>query len=371
MDPDSSSPVSAPDAGRAERPVPSSLFVGCVLAWLGTLTSLLLLERHAGVRAFFCPVERGCETVLASQYAEFRGLPLPFFGAAFYLTMLAFLLAVYALPSSRKRLRLLDGALWMAFAGATFSAGLMYVQFGIIHAFCTLCTLSAMIMGGLLWSIVRIGRVLASAECSASPRGAITLGIFAILPAAILLTSALALPENAWPSTWIDLSTARFAGPRDARVQLVVFSDFQCPYCRQLAPVLKRIREEFPQEVLMAFRYYPLKAHPRAFPAAVAAECAADQGAFWEYHDQLFADGGDLSEERLVSLARGLNLDPKKFAACLGSEIPQRRVTESRKDAVAMQLKGVPAVFLNGRLVSGELDYENLTRQIRVALSAR
>jgi protein-disulfide isomerase len=369
MDPDPTPPAeSVSPAGDTNRPPPLSLLVGIVLAWVGVLISLLLLERHSGLRAFLCPARGGCEAVLASKYSTVRGLPLPLFGAAFYFSVMGLLLAVYAFPVRVRRLRLLDGALWMTVVGLTFSAGLMYLQFGVLHAFCPLCTLSALVMAGLLGAVARSGRVMATRDWGASRVVALALLVFAVMPAAILLTSGLGAPEPAGRRSWIDLSTARLAGSREAKVQLVVFSDFQCQFCQQLAPVVKRLRADFPQEVLIAFRYFPLEAHPRAFPAAVAAECAGEQGRFWEYHDQLFAEHGDLSDARLLALAGELGLDQERFAQCLRAEKSNRQVADSRDDAIKSGLEGVPVIFLNGRRIQGPLDYEHLARQVRELL---
>lgn len=176
------------------------------------------------------------------------------------------------------------------------------------------------------------------------------------------------LPPPKVRALQIDLSTARTAGPTDAPARLVVFSDFQCQFCAQLAPVLQRIRAEFPKEVMVAFRYFPLEAHPRAVPAAVAAECAAEQGAFWAYHDRLFADGGDLSEGRLVALAVEAGLDEERFRQCLQSDRAAGIVETSRRDAAAAGLEGAPAVFLNGRRIEGSLDYPALVARLKAEL---
>ncbi len=169
----------------------------------------------------------------------------------------------------------------------------------------------------------------------------------------------------------VDLSTAQISGPADAPVQLVVFSDFQCQFCAQLGPVLRQIRSEFPHEVMVAFRHFPLEAHPRAFPAAVAAECAAEQGAFWEYHDRLFAEGGDLSDDRLMSLAVGLGLDQNRFQQCLRGNDARRRVEISHREAALAGLEGAPVVFVNGTRVESKLDYLSLKNRLQAELAAR
>ena len=163
----------------------------------------------------------------------------------------------------------------------------------------------------------------------------------------------------------IDLATAKVSGPRDAKVQLVVFSDFQCQFCRELSAVLKRIRVDFADEVMLAYRYFPVESHPRAVPAAIAAECAAEQGAFWEYHDRLYSDGSDMSDARLMAIAEALKLDQGKFLECRNSERARGTVEMSRSDAIKSGLEGAPALFLNGKLISGKIDYERLAARIR------
>ena len=168
-----------------------------------------------------------------------------------------------------------------------------------------------------------------------------------------------------------DLSTAQVAGPPDAKVQLVVFSDFQCDYCARLAAVLRQIREEFPREVLVAYRSFPLEAKPRSVPAAVAAECAAEQGAFWPYHDALFTNGGDLSDARLRAVAAEIGLDAEKFQACLASDKARRTVEASAADAVNLGLEGTPALFLNGTMIGGFVEHDALVRRIRQILGGQ
>jgi protein-disulfide isomerase/uncharacterized membrane protein len=176
------------------------------------------------------------------------------------------------------------------------------------------------------------------------------------------------LPPPKIRALQIDLTTAKTFGPTDAPVQLVVFSDFQCQFCARLAPHLQRIRAEFPNEVMMAFRYFPLETHARAMPAAVAAECAAEQGRFWEYHDRLFAEGGDLSDARLLALATKAGLDEARFRQCLQEDRPKKLVEASQRDAAAVGLEGAPAVFVNGKRVEGNLSYRELVNRIRTEL---
>jgi protein-disulfide isomerase len=151
-------------------------------------------------------------------------------------------------------------------------------------------------------------------------------------------------------------------------VQLVVFSDFQCGFCRQLAPTLRSLPDEFPGQVAVVFRQFPLSGHPDAFRAAIAAECAGEQGAFWPFHDQLFAENEHLDEARFLALASMLGLDQPRFAACLRSERPRQQVEASLREGMQLGLEGTPILFLNGRRVEGPLSHDNLVQRIREAL---
>lgn len=370
IDPNESPSMGAAPPAVALLFVPGSVFAGCALAWLGILDCLLLLQRHAAIRDFLCPARNGCDAVLASPFAAVGGVPLSLVGAGYYSGILAIYLTVLGFTSKTVRLRLLEGVLWLLVVGLTFSVGLMYLQFGVLRAFCPLCTASALITCALLPVTLRARRALAGRVWGSSREMAVTLGWFALFPALILLVSGFAPPIAPLQTLRIDLTTAQISGPREAPAQLVVFSDYECSFCRQLAPILRRIRTEFPEKVMVAFLDYPLENHSRAFAAAVAAHCAGEQGAFWPYHDRLFAEGGDLGDAVLLKLADSLNLDRGQFAECLKSEKATELVRASQAEAIASGLEGVPAVFLNGRRVEGGLSYGNLVRRIREVIEA-
>lgn len=350
--------------------LPISVRVGCLLAWFGLCLCFLLLQRETSLHALVCPVRGSCETVLNSPYAQLRGIPLPWFGAAFYLVVFGLWLAVGAVSSLPLRLWLLDGMLWALLAGLTFSLGLMYVQFGVLHAFCPLCTASALTVVASVVTAFRARRVVSAGPVGASPAGALTLAVFATFPILIFVAGIFAQKPSAGGLLMMDLSTAHRLGPANAPVQMVVYSDFQCGFCKQLAPVLRQVSGEFPKEVAVVFRYYPLPGHPRAIPSAVAAECAAEQGLFWEYHDKLFAEGGDLDDARLLALAGTLGLDQQRFETCLRSDKPRRAVEANLREATMLDLPGTPFVFLNGRPLEGPPTIENLRQRIQKILSS-
>src|SRR3954454_4797384 len=106
------------------------------------------------------------------------------------------------------------------------------------------------------------------------------------------------------------------AGPTEAPLELVMYGDFQCPYCNAAQSIVRRVRERLDGRLRVVFRHLPLtEVHPDAERAAEAAEAAAAQGSFWEMHDALYANGGRFAEHDLVALADRLGLDVERFRA--------------------------------------------------------
>lgn len=158
-------------------------------------------------------------------------------------------------------------------------------------------------------------------------------------------------------------------GPVDAPVTLVEFSDFQCPYCARLAPVVKKIAGEYPDRVRVVFRQFPLRSiHPHAQKAAEASLCAFDQGRFWEMHDALFGDIKKLGPKDLTDRARKLNLDPEAFGRCLESGKYAATVQQDLEDGMVAGVSGTPAVFINGRTLKGSKPYEGMKKVIEEEL---
>lgn len=142
-------------------------------------------------------------------------------------------------------------------------------------------------------------------------------------------------------------------GPADAPVTLVLFSDFQCPYCSQTGRVLDEILKTYGPKVRLVFRDYPLPSHPLALKAAEAAHCAEAQGKFWEFHDHLFANQAKLAPADLKAAARTLGLDGAKFDACLDGGSMTAIVTGNAKSGEDLGVAATPTLFVNGRLIPG------------------
>lgn len=156
------------------------------------------------------------------------------------------------------------------------------------------------------------------------------------------------------PVVDVSAGEAPFKGPQDAPITIVEFSDFQCPFCKQVVSVLSQVLEQYPGRVKLAFRDFPIPSiHPHAQKAAEAAHCAEEQGKFWEYHDLLFAKQDELPTENFVDYARSLGLEAAVFQTCLESHRQKDRVEHNHADGMKVGVSGTPAFFINGRLLSG------------------
>jgi protein-disulfide isomerase len=142
-------------------------------------------------------------------------------------------------------------------------------------------------------------------------------------------------------------------GPADAPVKIVVFSDFECPFCGRLVPTLSEILKKYPGKIRIAFRDFPLEFHSNARKAAEAARCANDQGKFWPYHDRLFEHQDKLGEKDLLEHAKALELDGAAFEKCLQSGKHKGSVERDYKEGTDLGITGTPAAFVNGMKISG------------------
>jgi protein-disulfide isomerase len=150
-------------------------------------------------------------------------------------------------------------------------------------------------------------------------------------------------------------------GPADARVTIVEFSDFQCPYCLKIEPRLQQLLEKYPREVRLVYRELPLaELHPDAMNAAKAGVCADEQGKFWPMHDALFANPKAMRLEQLQSTAARLRLDPQRFAACLDSAAAVEVIQKDTDASNELAIPGTPGMFINGRFMYGAVSFQEL-----------
>jgi protein-disulfide isomerase len=150
-------------------------------------------------------------------------------------------------------------------------------------------------------------------------------------------------------------------GPESAKVSLIVFSDFECPYCAQGRHRIDDIKAKYKDKVKVYFRNLPLeKLHPHAFHAAEAAACLADESPakFWDFHNLLFDNREKLDEKHLIEYAKSLDVDEKVFSECLKSGKEQGVVRKDMEEAAKLGLDSTPAFFVNGRLIRGSQPIE-------------
>jgi protein-disulfide isomerase len=176
------------------------------------------------------------------------------------------------------------------------------------------------------------------------------------------------------PRVEVSVDPARVRGNPKAKVMIVEFSDFQCPYCGGVQATLQSVLAKHPETVALAYRDMPMsKIHPLARKAAEAARCAGEQGKFWEYHDLLFADQSKLDQDGLMDKARTLKLDEQRFESCLGSEKFRAQIQQDSQDGMRAGVSGTPGFFINGIFLSGsqpESAFENLVQEQLSASSA-
>jgi protein-disulfide isomerase len=165
-----------------------------------------------------------------------------------------------------------------------------------------------------------------------------------------LLEAAIKIPTQGAP----------VKGPADAKITLVEFSDFECPYCSKAVGQIETLMGAYGKDVKLIYKQFPLSMHPHAEMAAAASLAAADQGKFWPMHDVLFRNYHNLSPENFMKFARDLGLDTNKFQADLASGKYKAVIAKDVADGDAAGVNGTPALFINGKHYNGPIEMEVL-----------
>jgi protein-disulfide isomerase len=159
-------------------------------------------------------------------------------------------------------------------------------------------------------------------------------------------------------------------GPPNAKVQVVEFSDFQCPFCSQAATVVHQIKEKYGDKVRFTFRQFPLPMHPNAKEAAEAALAAGTQGKFWEFHDRLFKNQSKLDRAALEEHAKEAGLNLAAFKKSLDEHKFAPAVDADMKLGEKVQVNGTPSMFVNGTRVANPTNFEAVAALIETALKS-
>jgi protein-disulfide isomerase len=153
-------------------------------------------------------------------------------------------------------------------------------------------------------------------------------------------------------------------GPANAPVEMIEFSDFQCPFCQRANPTVEQVLKTYGNRIKFVYRHFPLTNHPNARPAAEAAACAEAQGKFWEYHDRLFANSTKLTDADLKAHAAAVGLNTGQFNTCFDGHQQKARVDADIAAAEGAGVSGTPAFFINGRAVDGAQPFDVFKRII-------
>ncbi len=148
-----------------------------------------------------------------------------------------------------------------------------------------------------------------------------------------------------------------------APVQLIIYEDFQCPFCAQLYDTVQQAKAEFGTDLVIAIRHFPLSSHELALPAANASECAADQDKFWEMYHELFKQNknGTLSVESIKAAGKTIQLDENTYNDCLTKVPHQAKILAQKETVKQLGVGGTPASFINNEYMAGAIPYTDFT----------
>ena len=349
--------------------------VALIGAFLGAFASAYLLVDYV-FGSGICLTGSGCDIVRASGLAYPLGIPMPLIGLIFYLATAA---AVLARPGHRILGARLDTvAAGLSIAGLGVMAILTGVELFVIGALCSWCLLSSLASVLLAVGAIRAwrrpdpstpdrrgarARRERQTEVERSRRelrrfAGVTAGLLGLALVALLAVPALTSGTPVGTAS-VDATErpAIGAGP----VEVVVFSDFQCPACAVAAPVLSRLAGN--DEISLTYRYFPLVSiHPNAEAAAEAAHAAAMQDRFWSFHDVLFArqaSWADLPPAEAATafevIAAEVGLDVERWRSDRTSGQVSEAVAGDARDAQELRLSGTPTIFIEGVRYDGPL----------------
>ena len=160
-------------------------------------------------------------------------------------------------------------------------------------------------------------------------------------------------------------------GSVEAPIQIIEFSDFQCPYCTRGAATIDEVKAKYGDKVSVVYRHFPLDFHDRANLAAQASECANDQGKFWEFHDKLFENQQAMADSDFESYATQLELNVAEFKECIRSGKHIETVATDLREGSEAGMTGTPGFFINGRFLGGAQPIEAFSEVIDAELAKK
>lgn len=173
------------------------------------------------------------------------------------------------------------------------------------------------------------------------------------------------------PAVAIPVSAAPVLGPKDARVTLVEFSDFQCPYCAVAVLKLNAILKAYPNDVRLIYKQFPLEMHSQAALAAAAALAAQRQGKFWQLHDLMYLNRTHLSRQTILELAGTVGLDVKRFQQDWDSPAIKQAVARDQADGDKIGVDATPTIYIDGQRYNGDLDLDAIRPYLEKEIKRR
>lgn len=362
----------------------SSLITTLVLSLIGLVTSAILVFLHHQllVKGFgeksFCTLNEwiNCDVVNGSSYAEIWGIPLAGLGLIYYLIVFVeTLIALFSTNPTSERFAVLSHLTIGSFLFTLFTA---FVSFVKLKALCFLCGALYIINISFLFLIpVNFQQIKSflSSKCYWKHLS-ISVVVFALGIAVLLWIGPVSINPHqktadvntlvknhfTQPVVPVDPGQHPVWGNPSAKVIIVEFSDFECPFCRTAAQNFKPAIKEFKDEIAFYFVNYPLDnscnvyvqhaMHKNSCNAAKAAFCASKDNMFWGYHDMLFDNQKNLSSGALLDYAQKLGLNRDKMMSCIFSEEALNVVKQDIELGKTLAVSGTPTFFVNGRRLS-------------------
>lgn len=151
----------------------------------------------------------------------------------------------------------------------------------------------------------------------------------------------------------IPVGNSYVKGPDDAKVTIVEFSDFQCPFCSRATDLINQILKAYPDDVRLVYKNFPLSFHKQAMPAAKAAIAAGKQGKFWEMHDIIFENYRTLADDKYPEYAEEIGIDVEQFKVDMADKSTADQVSAEMRQASKVGVRGTPTFFINGKKPQG------------------
>jgi protein-disulfide isomerase len=164
-------------------------------------------------------------------------------------------------------------------------------------------------------------------------------------------------PNRRYP---VSTKGAPVRGNPDAKIAVVEFSDFQCPFCEKSVHTLDQIEQSYGDKVRIVFKHLPLSMHSKAPAAHAAAEAAHRQGKFWAMHDKIFANQSEMSPEKYREYAHEIGLDLARFDRDVADASVKQRISDDAAEAARLGVSSTPAFFVNGRYLRGAVPFESI-----------